>query len=76
MVLLVLFLGTIGYVAAGVLITSMTMQTRSKEVFAAYFVNASGAPIDFAGGNGRWRNDERSARVFYYSQHGLTRCGL
>ena len=31
-VLLVLFLGTIGYVAAGVLITSMTMQTRSKEV--------------------------------------------
>jgi heme exporter protein B len=32
MVLLVLFLGTIGYVAAGVLITSMTMQTRAKEV--------------------------------------------
>lgn len=31
-VLLTLFLGTIGYVAAGVLITSMTMQTRSKEV--------------------------------------------
>lgn len=31
-VLLVLFLGTIGYVAAGVLITSMTIQTRSKEV--------------------------------------------
>lgn len=31
-VLLVLFLGTVGYVAAGVLITSMTMQTRSKEV--------------------------------------------
>jgi heme exporter protein B len=31
-VLLVLFLGTIGYVAAGVLITSMTMQTRSNEV--------------------------------------------
>lgn len=31
-VLLVLFLGTIGYVAAGVLITSMTMQTRAKEV--------------------------------------------
>lgn len=31
-VLLVLFLGTIGYVAAGVLITSMTMQTRSREV--------------------------------------------
>jgi len=31
-VLLVLFLGTIGYVGAGVLITSMTMQTRAKEV--------------------------------------------
>jgi len=31
-VLLVLFLGTVGYVAAGVLITSMTMQTRSREV--------------------------------------------
>lgn len=31
-VLLVLFLGTIGYVAAGVLITSMTIQTRSREV--------------------------------------------
>lgn len=31
-VLLVLFLGTIGYVSAGVLITSMTMQTRAKEV--------------------------------------------
>jgi heme exporter protein B len=32
MVLLILFLGTIGYVGAGVLITSMTMQTRAKEV--------------------------------------------
>lgn len=31
-VLLVLFLGTVGYVAAGVLITSMTMQTRAREV--------------------------------------------
>jgi heme exporter protein B len=31
-VLLVLLLGTIGYVAAGVLITSMTIQTRSREV--------------------------------------------
>ncbi len=31
-VLLVLFLGTVGYVAAGVLITSMTIQTRSREV--------------------------------------------
>lgn len=31
-VLLILFLGTIGYVAAGVLITSMTIQTRSREV--------------------------------------------
>ena len=31
-VLLILFLGTIGYVAAGVLITSMTIQTRAKEV--------------------------------------------
>lgn len=31
-VLLVLFMGTIGYVAAGVLITSMTMQTRAREV--------------------------------------------
>ena len=32
MVLLVLFLGTIGYVAAGVLVTSMTIQTRTREV--------------------------------------------
>ncbi|MCA9917831.1 MAG: heme exporter protein CcmB [Anaerolineales bacterium] len=32
LVLLVLFLGTIGYVSAGVLITSMTMQTRAREV--------------------------------------------
>lgn len=31
-VLLVLLLGTIGYVAAGVLVTSMTIQTRSREV--------------------------------------------
>ena len=31
-VLLVLFLGTIGYVAAGVLITSMTIQARTREV--------------------------------------------
>jgi heme exporter protein B len=31
-VLLVLFLGTIGYIAVGVLITSMTMQARSREV--------------------------------------------
>ncbi len=31
-VLLTLFLGTIGYISAGVLITSMTMQTRVKEV--------------------------------------------
>ncbi len=32
LVLLVLFLGTIGYVAAGVLITSMTIQARTREV--------------------------------------------
>lgn len=32
MALLVLLLGTIGYVAAGVLITSMTIQTRAREV--------------------------------------------
>lgn len=32
LVLLVLLLGTIGYVAAGVLIMSMTIQTRSREV--------------------------------------------
>jgi len=32
LVLLVLFLGTVGYVAAGVLVTSMTIQTRSREV--------------------------------------------
>ncbi len=32
LVLLVLFLGTIGYVAAGVLVTSMTVQTRTNEV--------------------------------------------
>jgi len=31
-VLLVLLLGTIGYVAAGVIVTSMTIQTRSREV--------------------------------------------
>lgn len=31
-VLLILFLGTVGYVAAGVLITSMTIQTRAREV--------------------------------------------
>lgn len=31
-VILVLFLGTIGYVAAGVLITTMTIQTRTREV--------------------------------------------
>ena len=31
-VLLILVLGTIGYVAAGVLITSMTIQTRTREV--------------------------------------------
>lgn len=31
-VVLVLFLGTIGYIAAGVLITSMTIQTRTREV--------------------------------------------
>lgn len=29
---LILFLGTIGYVAAGVLVTSMSVQTRSREV--------------------------------------------
>ena len=31
-VLLVLFLGTIGYIAAGVLVTSMTIQARGREV--------------------------------------------
>ena len=31
-VLLILFLGTVGYIAVGVLITSVTMQTRSNEV--------------------------------------------
>ena len=31
-VLLILFLGTIGYVAAGVLVTSMSAQTRLREV--------------------------------------------
>jgi heme exporter protein B len=31
-VLLVLVLGTIGYVAAGVLVTSMSVQTRAREV--------------------------------------------
>ena len=31
-VLLVLFLGTIGYIAAGVLVTSMTVQARGREV--------------------------------------------
>ncbi len=30
--LLTLVLGTIGYISAGVLITSMTIQTRSREV--------------------------------------------
>ncbi len=32
MVILILFLGTIGYVAAGVIITSMTIQSRTREV--------------------------------------------
>ncbi len=32
MVLLMLVMGTVGYVAAGVLITSMTIQTRTREV--------------------------------------------
>jgi heme exporter protein B len=31
-VLLVLTLGTVGYISAGVLITSMTIQTRTREV--------------------------------------------
>jgi heme exporter protein B len=31
-VLLILFLGTIGYIAAGVIVTSMTIQTRSRDV--------------------------------------------
>ena len=31
-VLVVLFLGTVGYIAAGVLVTSMTMQARGREV--------------------------------------------
>ncbi len=31
-VLLILFLGTIGYIAAGVIVTSMTIQTRTREV--------------------------------------------
>lgn len=32
MILLVLFLGTVGYVAVGVLIASMTIQTRTRDV--------------------------------------------
>jgi heme exporter protein B len=32
LVILVLFLGTIGYIAVGVLITTMTIQTRTREV--------------------------------------------
>ncbi len=31
-VLLILFLGTVGYIAAGVIVTSMTIQTRTREV--------------------------------------------
>lgn len=31
-VLLMLFLGTVGYIAAGVLVTSMTIQTRARDV--------------------------------------------
>lgn len=31
-VLLILFLGTIGYIAAGVLVSSMTIQTRARDV--------------------------------------------
>jgi heme exporter protein B len=31
-VLLILFLGTVGYIAAGVLVTSMTIQTRTRDV--------------------------------------------
>ncbi len=32
MVLLILFLGTIGFIAAGVIVTSMTIQTRTRDV--------------------------------------------
>jgi heme exporter protein B len=44
-VLLVLFLGTIGYIAVGVLITSMTMQARSREVLLPVLLLPASLPL-------------------------------
>jgi heme exporter protein B len=44
-VLLVLFLGTIGYIAVGVLITSMTIQARSREVLLPVLLLPASLPL-------------------------------
>ena len=44
-VLLMLFLGTIGYVAAGVLVTSITIQTRSREVLLPVLLLPLSLPV-------------------------------
>ena len=40
-----LFLGTIGYVAAGVLVTSITIQTRSREVLLPVLLLPLALPV-------------------------------
>lgn len=47
-VLIVLLLGTVGYVAAGVLITSMSVQTRSREVLLPVLLLPLTLPIILA----------------------------
>jgi len=44
-VLLMLFLGTIGYVAAGVLVTSITIQTRTREVLLPVLLLPLALPV-------------------------------
>ena len=51
-VLLVLMLGTIGYIAAGVIVTSMTIQTRSREVLLPVLLLPSGFAFGFTSLNG------------------------
>ncbi|RMH02181.1 MAG: hypothetical protein D6706_00765 [Chloroflexi bacterium] len=47
-VLIVLVLGTIGYVAAGVLVTSMTIQTRTREVLLPVLLLPLSLPLVLA----------------------------
>ena len=47
-VLLILVLGTIGYIAAGVLVTSMTIQTRSREVLLPVLLLPLSLPLVLA----------------------------